>query len=277
MSTVTRVPVGRLAALAAVVVAVVAIAQAARAPHWHELMPGVEFATLRGEPYCKSGSSVIALLRLDPVRVRLRALHYLREPERQPLAISEWMRRTGALAVFNAGQYYPDLSYMGLFVSGGEVVSRRMHPGFRAALVAEPVGRDTLHARRARVLDLARDPLDADRPGWREVAQSFMLFDRDGSPRVRQSDQVAGRTVVGEDAEGRIVVVTSEGGYTLWDFARLLRGARLGLVNAMSMDGGREAQLVVDAGGMHYSSYGRQTNPSPTPVPLPAVVAVVPR
>jgi uncharacterized protein YigE (DUF2233 family) len=277
MSRATRVPVGRLAALAAVVVAGLAIARAARAPHWRELMPGVEFATLRGEPYCRSGSSAIALLRLDPARVRLRALHFLREPDHEPLTIAEWMHRTGAVAVFNAGQYYPDFTYMGLFVSGGEIVSKRLHPGFRAALVAEPDGRDSLRGRRARVLDLARDPLDADRPGWREVAQSFMLFDRDGAPRVRQSDQIAGRTAVGEDAEGRIVVVTSEGGYTLWDFARLLRGAHLGLANAMSMDGGREAQMVVDAGGLQYASYGRDPRGSPAPAPLPAVVAVMPR
>jgi uncharacterized protein YigE (DUF2233 family) len=277
MSRWTRVPVGRLAALAAMVVGGLAIARAARAPHWRELMPGVEFATLRGEPYCRSGSSAIAVLRLDPARVRLSALHYLRQPDRQPLGIAEWMHRTGALAVFNAGQYYPDFTYMGLFVSGGEVVSRRLHPGFQAALVAEPARRDSLRGRRARVLDLAREPLDPDRPGWREVAQSFMLFDRDGAPRVRQSDQVAGRTAVGEDAEGRIVVVTSEGGYTLWDFARLLRGTHLGLANAMSMDGGREAQMVVDAGGLHYSSYGRDPSGSPAPAPLPAVVAVMPR
>jgi uncharacterized protein YigE (DUF2233 family) len=274
MSPSTRVPVGRLAALAALVVAGLAIARAARTPHWRELMPGVEFATMRGEPYCRSGSSAIALLRLDPARVHLRALHYLREPERRPLAIAEWLHRTGAVAVFNAGQYYPDFTYMGLFVSGGDVVSKRMHSGFRAALVAEPDGRDSLRGRRARVLDLDVDPLDPGRPGWREVAQSFMLFDRDGA-RVRQSDQVAGRTAVGEDGEGRIVVVTSEGGYTLWDFARLLRGAHLGLGNAMSMDGGKEAQLVVDAGGLHYASYGR--DPGGAPAPLPAVVAVMPR
>ena len=73
------------------------------------------------------------------------------------------------------------------------------------------------------------------------------------------------------------MVVTSEGGYTLWDFARLLRGAHLGIGNAMSMDGGKEAQMVVDAGGLHYASYGRDPGGSPAPTALPAVVAVMPR
>jgi len=277
MSASTRVPVGRLAALAGVIVAVVAIAQAARTPHWRELAPGVEFGTLRGEPFCRTGSSAIALLRLDPRRVRLRALHFLRQPDHLPLTISEWRRRSGAIAVFNAGQYYPDYRYMGLFVSDGDVVSARPHGGFRAALVAEPSGADSTRAPRARVLDLLHDTLDTAHPAWRQVAQSFMLFGHDGAPRVRQSDQIASRTVVGEDEKGRIVVVTSEGGYTLWDFARLLHGAGLGMVHAMSMDGGHEAQLLIDMRGFRYASWTRDPATAVDPVPLPAVIAVVPR
>jgi uncharacterized protein YigE (DUF2233 family) len=276
MSESTPVPVGRLAALAAVVVAVLAIANAARAPHWRTLAPGIEFATMRGEPYCKSGPSTIALLRVDPAQVRLRMMHFLREPDHRPLAIDEWRRRSGATAVFNAGQFYPDLAYMGLFVSDGAMVSPKRHAGFRAALVAEPVGGDSARRPRARVLDLAHDSLDSDHPAWREVAQSFMLFDRDGETRVRQTDQVAGRTAVGEDGRGRIVVATSEGGYTLWDYARLLRRRDLELKQVMNMDGGHEAQMLIDSGGFRYTSFARDPSAG-APVPLPAVIAVLPR
>jgi uncharacterized protein YigE (DUF2233 family) len=45
--------------------------------------------------------------------------HYSRLEERKPLTIVEWQEKVGALAVFNAGQYYPDYSYMGLLVSDG--------------------------------------------------------------------------------------------------------------------------------------------------------------
>jgi uncharacterized protein YigE (DUF2233 family) len=246
-------------------------------PRWTTLRGGVEFATLQGDPYCRRGSSEIAMLRLDPARVQLRVLHYTRQPERMPLSIVEWQRRTGALAVFNAGQYYPDLSYMGLLVSDGQAISKRLHPNFKAVLVAGP--RDGRRA--ARVLDLEQDALDAANPRWREVAQSFMLFDRQGRPRIRRTDLVANRTVVAQDRAGRLVVVTSEGGYTLWDFARLLQKTPLGLTHAMSMDGGFEAELCVSAAPFHYASFGpwkgtgdRSDAPG-AQVPLPAVIAVL--
>jgi len=279
-----RLPVGRIAALIAVVVGGYAIARGTRGIHWRAVRPGVEFGVLRGEPYCRRGSSDIAVLRLDPARVDLQVLHYSRLKRRVPPSIGEWQRQTQALAVFNAGQFYPDHSYMGLLVSDGQVVSGRLHPGFKAALVAAPAdsaarGRTPS---RARVLDLEREPLDPHAPGWRQVAQSFMLFERGGAPRVRKSDQVANRTLVGEDGRGRLLVIVSEGGYTLWDFSRLLEKAPLGLTHAMAMDGGYEAELCVDAGDFRYASFGRWNGPSDesTPgarVPLPAVIAVNPR
>lgn len=248
-------------------------------PRWHTLRDGMEFTMLRGDPYCRRGSAEIAVLRLDPARVRLRVHHYSREPGGVPLSIVEWQQRTGALAVFNAGQYYPDLSYMGLLVSDGVRVSKRLHPEFKAALVATP---DDGSAE-ARVLDLEERPLDPKAPGWRDVAQSFMLFDHQGRLRIRKSDVVANRTVVAQDGKGRILVITSEGGYTLWDFAQLLQKTTIGISHAMAMDGGYEAELCVNTPPFHYGSFGPWKGAGDAPdapgarMPLPAVIAVVAR
>jgi len=248
--------------------------QSARGLHWRTLQPGVEFTTFTGEPYCRMGSSTVAALRIDPRLVRVRAKHFSRLPAAEPPGVLEWQERTGALAVFNAGQFYPDRRYMGLFVSDGDTVSRRLHPGFQAALVAS--GGEG--PRDARVLDLSQTPLARER-GWSDVAQSFMLFDGGGGVRVRRTSRVANRTAVAEDQDGHLVVVVSEGGYTLADFAELLMKSSLRLRHAMSMDGGLEAQLVVTSGTFRYASFGRwPRNEAPTApgarAPLPAVITV---
>lgn len=260
------------------VVAAVVLWQSARPPYWHVLRPGLEFATLRGEPWCRRGSSAIAVLRVDPDRIRLRVHHYRALGEAEPPGIVEWRRRLDALAVFNAGQYYPDRSYMGLLVSGGRRVSRDLHPTYRAALVAEPDS-GTRGSARARVLDLDEHPLDAQKPGWGEVAQSYMLFDRGTGARVRRTDRVANRTVVAEDSDGRLLVFVSEGGYTLGDFAQMLMESPFRLSHAMSMDGGLEAELVVRAGAFAYASFGqwdgaRAPSAPGARVPLPAVISL---
>ena len=271
------VPVTRIAAALAVVVGILVIARGAGGPRWRTLRPGAEFTTFRGDVWCKSGPGEVVAIRLDPARVRLRVRHYSLMPEGRPLNIVEWQRRTGALAVFNAGQYYEDFSYMGLLVCDGRVVSGTLHPGYKAALVAAPDS----GASAARVLDLTSEPLDPEHPGWREVAQSFMLFDRTGAVRIRKSDRIANRTVVAEDRRGRLLVITSEGGYTLSDFAELLKATPLELSHAMCMDGGYEAELCVSADKFRYASFGRwERDADATESPramtvLPAVVTVM--
>ncbi len=271
----TNPPIGRIAALLAVVVGAIVVARGTGAPRFRGVARGVEFTSIHGEPYCRQGSSDIAVLRLDPARARVRIRHFSREGDR-PLDIFEWQRRTHALAVFNAGQYYPDWSYMGLLVCGGEVISSHPHPTYQAALVARRVnGGDG-----AQVLDLARHPVDPAKPEWQEVAQSFMLFDAAGNVRVKRSSQIAPRTIVAQDRDGNLVVVATEGSYTLYDIAQLLRSSPFHLTHAMSMDGGSEAQLLVSSAGFRYASFVHldprttQNEPSPTLVPLPAVVTV---
>lgn len=270
-----HVPVARISAAAAVVVGTFLVIRAQGGPHWRTLSPGVEFATLRGEPYCRRGSAEIAALRLDPAHARLHVMHFTTFGAAKPLSIVEWQRRTGALAVFNAGQFYPDWSYMGLLVCSGRTISADPHAAFKAALVAAP----THGAYAIRVLDLEQQALDPASPGWREVAQSFMLFDHSGAVRVRRTDHVSNRTVVIQDRRGRIVVLTTEGGYTLADMADWVKHSPLSAVQAMAMDGGYEAEMCVRATDFRYASFGRwdesaeATSPG-AHAPLPAVVAV---
>src|SRR5262249_17134671 len=244
-----RLPVGRISALAALLVAVLILARGVHGPRWRALRPGIEFAMMTGDPYCQRGAARIAMVGMGPGRARIRVHHFALAPEHRPLDAVEWRRSIGADAVFNAGQFLPDWTYMGVLVSGGEVVSRRVHPTFKAALVAGSLdgGSD------ARVLDLEREPIDPGRLQWAEVAQSVMLVDRSGRIRVRSSDRVANRTAVGEDKNGRLVVLVTEGAYTLDGLARLIQRSPLEIALALSMDGGSESQLCVDAGGFRYT------------------------
>jgi hypothetical protein len=88
---------------------------------------------------------------------------------------------------------------------------------------------------------------------------------------------VANRTALAIDDQGRILVVVTEGGHTLWELAQALKNSGLGLREVMTMDGGAESQLALKAAGFSYEHYGR---PSPAPdLPwtrqaLPAVLAI---
>jgi uncharacterized protein YigE (DUF2233 family) len=199
--------------------------------------------------------------------------------------VEDWRKRTDAAVVFNAGQYYPDRRPMGLFVKEGRNLGTQPIKAWKGILAAEPAGAVAGTLPRATILDLDHDAFDPAATPYQVVLQSFMILDRDGSKRVRRSDWHANRTVVAADRRGRLLILATEGAWTLWDLADwLARAPDLDVSLAMSLDGGFESQMCVVAGGFNYLTFGQyladdrgdRSMPG-LRVKLPGVVALLPR
>jgi len=222
---------------------------------WKTLAGGLEMRVMDGGTLCRKGSREIVVVRARPKSWRLDLfLDSEGGGEREPKDIDAWQRATGAPVIINAGQYYPDRTPMGLFIKQGRNLGTKMLKPWKGILAAEPS--DT-RAPSAVILDLEHDSFDAATTPYRVVLQSFMLLDREGKKRVRRSDWHANRTVVATDRSGRLLIVRTEGAYTLWELADWLHTSGLGVTQAMSLDGGFESQICVRAGGVEYLSFGR--------------------
>ncbi len=222
---------------------------------WKTLARGLEMRVMDGGTLCRKGSRDIVVLRARPRSWRLDLfLESEGEGEREPKDIDEWQKNTGASVIINAGQFYPDRSPMGLFIKQGHNLGTRMVKSWKGILAAEPSG---VRAPRAVILDLEHDPFNAATTPYRVALQSFMLLDREGKKRVRRSEWHANRTVVATDRSGRLLIVRTEGAYTLWELAEWLANSPLGVTQAMSLDGGFESQMCVRAGRVDYLSFGR--------------------
>lgn len=243
---------------------------------WRQLRPGLEFRFLDASASLRSGSPRLAVLRVDPQRFRFKVLA---SPEGQEgRTAGEWRRMSGALAVFNAGQYTPERTYLGLLIADGRTRGRPMGH-LEGLFVSEP---NEPGLPLARVLDLQYTPFQPQNSPYRHAAQSLMLLDRFGQVRVRRTDKVAHRTLLAQDEPGRILVMVSEGRHTLWELARVVADAGLGLREVMCMDGGPEAQLDLTVNGFSYQQYGGPTSSPGLPLPwptanLPAALGIFPR
>ncbi|MFH1059720.1 MAG: phosphodiester glycosidase family protein [Pseudomonadota bacterium] len=245
-------------------------------PAWRELRPGLDLAFLSAETSVRAGSDRLAILRVDPERFRFRILAAAEGQD--GYTASEWRKRTKALAVFNAGQFTAERTYLGLLIQDGRRRGNQV-AHLEALFLAEP--EDPLLPR-ARVLDLHYTVFDPVGGPYRQAAQSLMFLDRFGQIRVRRSQKVAHRTLVAEDGQGRIWVMVTEGKHTLWELAKVIAETNLGLREVMCMDGGAEAQLDLQAGDASYQQTGGPSESPDLPLPwpsatLPAAVAIFPR
>ncbi len=252
-------------------------AASAQEAAWDRLAEGFAVVVWTSGPACEQVPPLY-MVKVDPERYRFAVYHYRAEGLTAPPTLSEWRQRTQALALFNAGLFLGDLSYMGLLYEGGKPVGGKRHTQWQGLFVAEPVAPGV---KKARVLDLKHDAFNDDAPAYREAAQSLMLLDRAGKPRVRQSGKAARQTVVGEDRAGHVLIIMSKGDVPLWELAVCLRDGFRDITHAMAMDGGDSSDLLIGS-----EIAGARTDAAWQPlvdgkgqnhIPLPAVIGIFPR
>lgn len=247
---------------------------------WSELAPGLEFARIEATKFVTRGSPFIAALRVDPERFEFQPHHFEDEGIDGPVPIDEWQARLRA-PVFNAGQYAPDRGYLGTLKRDGKTLPSHDASQWMAALASGPTKKG---AQAASVIDLHQSGPASKLP-YRNVIQSFMLRDDRGELRTRRSTWEANRTVVAEQRDGHLLVLVTEGAFTLGGMSDWLgESVDLQVVRAMSMDGGYEAELAVPFASKPYVTFGQwETNDSGdislpgVRFPLPAVIAIVPK
>ena len=251
---------------------------------WRSLGNGLEFGHLIARRHIRYGENRIVLVRVDPRHYDFVPFSH-QEPEHPgPAAVERWAGLIpDAAVIFNAGQYYPDGGYIGLLIKNGQPINPERHPVWKALLVSgKSGGRPDLPP--TDILDLCFHTFDPQSTPYGQVIQSFMLLDQRGQTRVRRSTRLASRTVVAQDHSGRIILLLVPGACTLYELALLLKESELGIKRAMSMDGGFESQLLVRDNDEEHSFHGgwvvnetRQFHHPRLMIPLPAVIAVVPR
>jgi exopolysaccharide biosynthesis protein len=222
---------------------------------WERLAPGIERRVYRPS----SGFLVrITALRINPTQVEFR-VHY--QPG-QAQFLSEWADNLPAAAVIvNTNFFDSDDRITGtLFADGvqyGDPYRRRGGmfyiqdglPGLQSNLVQPYAGEQ-----------------------YDQAVQAFPMLVTDGQQSYHDTrpDRSTRRTVIGQDRDGRVVIlVTTFGGITLLDMADFLVHSDLELTDALNLDGGGSTLLQVRAGETEQllSSFD----------PVPAVLAAYPR
>ncbi|MDR0881238.1 MAG: phosphodiester glycosidase family protein [Candidatus Adiutrix sp.] len=252
---------------------------------WRENGPGFESARTHLLYGARLGPDDLFLARFHPASFTFHPFHEQDFPGAAGANISGWGERLGrAAALINGGQFYPDRAYMGLLRRDGRSLSAGPHPQWKGFLVADPGPDAPEAAPRAAILDRETHQAPWQPEHYRQVMQSFMLLDDTGRVRVRDSYNLAGRAAIGEDQEGRIVLIMTPAAISLYDLATALKSQALGLARVMGLDGGFETQLLLreQTGALFSGGQFSITDKRAVYLPgyhpsLPAILAVEPR
>ena len=192
-----------------------------------------------------SPGATVHVLRIDPRRWEL-TLHGLPSGASIGYTAREWSRREGLVAAINAGMYQADYrTHSGYMRADGTVFSRGTN-GYLSAAAFDPVDpKDPPY----RIFDLDEDPLASVLPRYRRVVQNLRMVKRPGENRWASQQRRWSEAALGEDHEGRVLLIFCGTPLPLDRLIEALLTLPLGLVAAQHLEGGTQAQLFVAAGG----------------------------
>lgn len=225
---------------------------------WLEHEKGFEAARVKLLYGARFGPADLFLARFDPKLFALKPYHEREFPLEPQANVALWAQRLPqAVALINAGQYYPDRSYMGSLYRDGQSLSSGPHSQWKGVLVSGPGPEAPPGAPEAALLDLLETTVGWRPEQYQNLMQSFMMLDAQGQVRVRDSHHLASRAALGQDKQGRIVLIMTPAAVSLYDLAVALKNSSLGLTRVMGLDGGFEAQLLLRQGDRPFQASGR--------------------
>jgi hypothetical protein len=232
--------------LAAICIALSALAASARAEVvWRPLEPGLELARPKAPGEHRAGDGFVTLVRVDPAKVKLVLAMAKFEGEKARTA-GEWAKTKKLVFAINAGLYQSDrITNVGLMRDGAKVNNGRLNRKHRSVFAFNPKGGGTP----VMLWDRSCDK-EADFRRYNTLIQNLRLIDCRRKVTWPASEKDVSLAVLATDGENRLVFAFSQSPHTAGAFARMLMRWSLDLRRAQYLEGGRPAQLYLDAGGV---------------------------
>ncbi len=224
---------------------------------WQALAPGMEFQWLATKTPSLVGNARIGVVRIDPMSWQLELVDRSQPGESAGRTAREWANAHGLAVAINAGMFAQDhRTHVGYMEFRGRVLSPRVNE-YRSVAAFDP--RDARGRPPFRIFDLDAPgiSLQAIRREYASLVQNLRLIKRPGTSLWRQQDKKWSEAALGEDRQGRLVLVLSPAPLSMHDFNRELLSAGLGLVAAQHLEGGAQAQLYVKVGAVEIEVVGR--------------------
>ena len=220
---------------------------------WEQLQRGLERRAIN--LYSESGGleENLYILRIDPLLFSFEVGYHPGKPQ----SLEAWQLETGALIVLNGGFFDENDTATAVVVEAGESFGVS-YQGFGGMFAVDDTG--------PQIRWLQQEPFQED-PSLHSALQSFPMLVLPGGhlPAQIDSGDVARRTVIGQDTEGRIIMlVAGLGHFSLSDMSQYLVGSDLELDRALNLDGGASSGIYLAAPGEVVSSFS----------PLPTVILV---
>jgi len=260
------------------------LAGAARAAvEWRPLAPGLELAEITALAPSAVGDSRITVVRADPAHWQLTLVGCDADGDERPKTARRWALGHDLAVAINAGMFATDhRTHLGYLETRGEVRSRSVN-AYQSVAAFDPHEPGRLPPFRIFDLDVPGATIDAIRRDYSSLVQNLRLIKKPGANRWSPQERRWSEAALGEDAEGRVLLLHCRSPFSMHDLNRELLQAGIDLVAAQHLEGGPEAQLYLRIGETELELVGsfetdfRGDDGNSVAWPVPHVLGLRPR
>jgi hypothetical protein len=242
--------------------ALLVCANSAATETWKKLENGLELGVFQVNTKSLFNHSEITVLRIDPKQWDIKLYSIQQFDYKSGITTKEWSQRHKLTAAINAGMHLPDMTTHVGYMQTGKTTQGRRVKSYQSLAAFSPV---TEGVTPYRIFDLDETGTDFEqiKKDYAHVVQNLRLIKRPGENRWEQKNRRWNEAALGEDKQGRALLIYSSGILSMHDFNKAILSLPLNIVAAQHLEGGREAQLYIN-----HPSYTKELNNSIDPLYL---------
>jgi uncharacterized protein YigE (DUF2233 family) len=209
----------------------------------------------------------MTVLRVDPATWQLGLVGVEDGSPTRGRSARDWARKGELTVAINAGMFAEDyVTHVGYLERRGQVLSARVN-SYQSVAAFDPHDPAAKPPFRIFDLDVPGVTIDSIRADYGSLAQNLRLIKRPGTNRWSQQEKRWAEAALGEDEAGRMLFIFSREALSMHDLIRALLASGIGIVAAQHLEGGRLAQLYVNAGGVELELFDGAGSASAWPIP----------
>jgi uncharacterized protein YigE (DUF2233 family) len=229
---------------------------------WKKLEDGMELGIFQVNTESLFNHSEITVLRVNPNIWDIKLYSIKQFEYKSGISTKEWSQRHKLTAAINAGMHLPDMSTHVGYMQVGNTVQGKVVKSYQSLAAFSPQIKGALPFR-IFDLDAADVSFEQIKKDYAHLVQNLRLIKRPGENRWDKKNRRWNEAALGEDKEGRALLIYSSGLLNMHDFNEALLSLPIDIVAAQHLEGGREAQLYIN-----HPNYTKELNNSIDPLYL---------
>jgi len=214
------------------------------AAEWRELEPGLELGSFAGP---SDERLLVKVVRLDPSLWEPVLLSTSAEGEGELHSVRDWCRSHGMVAGINASMFQTDYRTSVSLLRDRHHVNNAFVSKDNTVLAFDPLVEGVPPVR---IIDRTCDDFATERAHYGTLVQSIRMISCHGNNVWSPQNRKYSTACIGVDSQGRVLLIHCRRPLPTFDMINLLQALPLDLDRCMYVEGGPEAQLYVEAGGV---------------------------